>query len=394
MYGTTTPKDIQGSQPQDIPHYDSDSGNWDGQLANPDIAQIAGPARPTPSTARPTPTPEMETWAEWQGPNLPMGPRVLLRELVRYASRDTGRCWPAQETLADSLECSSRSVRTWTELLKIGGFLTTATIVDPVGKKHLTYTMAGAACGWEITRKRNRGGQSLIKSHLTEINRLQTQLDAALAMLGIDNTYLANPPEAEFSGKQERESLSENSAISETHLSPRYPENPEADQPEADQPEADQPEADQPEADQPEADQPEAEISGRTEPESELAAIRRKVVENWPTLKAKGWDYQGAAVKQYQQFGMAALDLDIEEGQEKERAARTCVHCDTVHDSTADLQVCGECGGSWCTKTSNPFCSRWQNSCRRQRNGQRPKGLRERMLDAENSNPIRSTTRV
>ena len=271
----------------------------------------------------------MEEWAESQGPNLPMGPRVLLRELARYANCATGRCWPAQETIADSLECSSRSVRTWADLLATGGFLTVELVVDNAGHKHLIYQLTGAASGWKVTRERSRGGGSLVKHHLSQINQLQLQLDAALAMLGVTDAPVETPPEKYSSGgvdvaagssvEPERESLSENPVEKEISLSNGSVETPVP---------------------------PEKYSSGGSEKDQ----IKDLVKAEWQLLASappghRAWEVMGGAIKHYLDLGLDQLKNDLAA---RRAAQSTCAHCGTIHETKDSVRSCSVCNQLKC----------------------------------------------
>ena len=76
-------------------HYNPDSGQWDGQLPNPEITARIGPVT-KPTLREPLDAKEPTYWAEHTGPWLKMAPRAVLREIARYADPATGRLSPVR----------------------------------------------------------------------------------------------------------------------------------------------------------------------------------------------------------------------------------------------------------------------------------------------------------
>ena len=84
------------------------------------------------------------------------------------------------------------------------------------------------------------------------------------------------------------------------------------------------------------------------------------VQENWALLQDAGWDQLGGAIKHYQAYGLDYLRRDLErkkaEVEKASLAARTCVHCQKVHESPDQVKPCVRC--------EDPICESFSSSCR------------------------------
>ena len=90
------------------------------------------------------------------------------------------------------------------------------------------------------------------------------------------------------------------------------------------------------------------------------------VQENWPLLQDAGWDRLGGAIKHYQAYGLEYLRRDLErktaEVKKASLAARTCVHCQKIHESPDQVKPCVRCEDPIC-ESSSSGCR--QNPCHR-----------------------------
>ena len=81
---------------------------------------------------------------------------------------------------------------------------------------------------------------------------------------------------------------------------------------------------------------------------------------NWPLLQDAGWDRLGGAIRHYQAYGLDYLRRDLErkkaEVQNASLDARTCVHCQKVHESPDQVKPCVRC--------EDPICESSSSSCR------------------------------
>ena len=126
--------------------------------------------RETPAAA-PTPLgrPTVNRWAIDTGPRLDLTHRVVLREIARYADDapktitvnallvhlEAGECCPTQETLAEGLDATDRTVRNSVRNLRGLGLLTTRPMPGADGKR-LIYRLAGVDADWQPAPKNER----------------------------------------------------------------------------------------------------------------------------------------------------------------------------------------------------------------------------------------------
>ena len=90
------------------------------------------------------------------------------------------------------------------------------------------------------------------------------------------------------------------------------------------------------------------------------------VQENWALLQDAGWDRLGGAIKHYQAYGLEYLRRDLErkkaEVEKASLSARTCVHCQKVHETPDQVKPCVRCEDPICESFSS---SSRQNPCHR-----------------------------
>ena len=142
-------------------------------------AQDALLPRETPA-AVPTPLgrPAVNRWAIDTGPRLDLTHRVVLREIARYADDapktitvngllvrlEAGECCPTQETLAEGLDATDRTIRNSVRNLRGLGLLTTRPMPGADGKR-LIYRLAGVDAGWQPAPKNERESRPIIAAY-------------------------------------------------------------------------------------------------------------------------------------------------------------------------------------------------------------------------------------
>ena len=135
--------------------------------------------RETPAAA-PTPLgrPAINRWAIDTGPRLDLTHRVVLREIARYADDapktitvngllvhlEAGECCPTQETLAEGLDATDRTIRNSVRNLRGLGLLTTRPMPGADGKR-LIYRLAGVDAGWQPAPKNERESRPIIAAY-------------------------------------------------------------------------------------------------------------------------------------------------------------------------------------------------------------------------------------
>ena len=135
--------------------------------------------RETPAAA-PTPLgrPTVNRWAIDTGPRLDLTHRVVLREIARYADDapktitvnallvhlEAGECCPTQETLAEGLDATDRTVRNSVRNLRGLGLLTTRPMPGADGKR-LIYRLAGVDAGWQPAPKNSKESRPIIAAY-------------------------------------------------------------------------------------------------------------------------------------------------------------------------------------------------------------------------------------
>ena len=135
--------------------------------------------RETPA-AVPTPLgrPAINRWAIDTGPRLDLTHRVVLREIARYADDapktitvngllvhlEAGECCPTQETLAEGLDATDRTIRNSVRNLRGLGLLTTRPMPGADGKR-LIYRLAGVDVGWQPAPKNSKESRPIIAAY-------------------------------------------------------------------------------------------------------------------------------------------------------------------------------------------------------------------------------------
>ena len=130
--------------------------------------------------AAPTPLgrPAINRWAIDTGPRLDLTHRVVLREIARYADDapktitvngllvhlEAGECCPTQETLAEGLDATDRTIRNSVRNLRGLGLLSTRPMPGADGKR-LIYRLAGVDAGWQPAPKNERESRPIIAAY-------------------------------------------------------------------------------------------------------------------------------------------------------------------------------------------------------------------------------------
>ena len=130
--------------------------------------------------AVPTPLgrPAINRWAIDTGPRLDLTHRVVLREIARYADDapktitvngllvhlEAGECCPTQETLAEGLDATDRTIRNSVRNLRGLGLLTTRPMPGADGKR-LIYRLAGVDADWQPAPKNERESRPIIAAY-------------------------------------------------------------------------------------------------------------------------------------------------------------------------------------------------------------------------------------
>ena len=130
--------------------------------------------------AVPTPLgrPAINRWAIDTGPRLDLTHRVVLREIARYADDapktitvngllvhlEAGECCPTQETLAEGLDATDRTIRNSVRNLRGLGLLSTRPMPGADGKR-LIYRLAGVDAGWQPAPKNERESRPIIAAY-------------------------------------------------------------------------------------------------------------------------------------------------------------------------------------------------------------------------------------
>ena len=132
------------------------------------------------SAAVPTPLgrPAINRWAIDTGPRLDLTHRVVLREIARYADDapktitvngllvhlEAGECCPTQETLAEGLDATDRTIRNSVRNLRGLGLLSTRPMPGADGKR-LIYRLAGVDADWQPAPKNERESRPIIAAY-------------------------------------------------------------------------------------------------------------------------------------------------------------------------------------------------------------------------------------
>ena len=136
-------------------------------------AQDAPAAAPTPLGR-----PAINRWAIDTGPRLDLTHRVVLREIARYADDapktitvngllvhlEAGECCPTQETLAEGLDATDRTIRNSVRNLRGLGLLRTRPMPGADGKR-LIYRLAGVDADWQPAPKNAKESRPIIAAY-------------------------------------------------------------------------------------------------------------------------------------------------------------------------------------------------------------------------------------
>ena len=130
--------------------------------------------------AAPTPLgrPDINRWAIDTGPRLDLTHRVVLREIARYADDapktitvngllvhlEAGECCPTQETLAEGLDATDRTIRNSVRNLRGLGLLRTRPMPGADGKR-LIYRLAGVDADWQPAPKNAKESRPIIAAY-------------------------------------------------------------------------------------------------------------------------------------------------------------------------------------------------------------------------------------
>ena len=130
--------------------------------------------------AAPTPLgrPAINRWAIDTGPRLDLTHRVVLREIARYADDapktitvngllvhlEAGECCPTQETLAEGLDATDRTIRNSVRNLRGLGLLSIRPMPGADGKR-LIYRLAGVDADWQPAPKNERESRPIIAAY-------------------------------------------------------------------------------------------------------------------------------------------------------------------------------------------------------------------------------------
>ena len=130
--------------------------------------------------AVPTPLgrPDINRWAIDTGPRLDLTHRVVLREIARYADDapktitvngllvhlEAGECCPTQETLAEGLDATDRTIRNSVRNLRGLGLLRTRPMPGADGKR-LIYRLAGVDADWQPAPKNAKESRPIIAAY-------------------------------------------------------------------------------------------------------------------------------------------------------------------------------------------------------------------------------------
>lgn len=124
------------------PHYDSDTGEWDGQLAAADILDQL----PPPTERKPGGPMDRTTWIAMSMPHLSGAGFKFLSGLNVYANAE-GRCWPSQTTLRRITGLSDGGLRNGQREAVKGDWIEVE--INGKGRHSTTYRMTGWQSEWK-----------------------------------------------------------------------------------------------------------------------------------------------------------------------------------------------------------------------------------------------------
>ena len=136
------------------------------------------PRETTAAVPTPLGRPAINRWAIDTGPRLDLTHRVVLREIARYADDapktitvnglpvhlEAGECCPTQETLAEGLDATDRTIRNSVRNLRGLGLLSTRPMPGADGKR-LIYRLAGVDADWQPAPKNERESRPIIAAY-------------------------------------------------------------------------------------------------------------------------------------------------------------------------------------------------------------------------------------
>ena len=346
-------------------HYSADTGEWNGQLPHTEILQSTEPDYPdypSPVTRR--------RWATTVGINFNLsgGERAILQAYAHDCGTPEG-CWKSAATMSYELGYNEDFIRdARKKLLKIG-------VLKDQGRRYRAQrvTLNMSVTGSDTRLQENPapakpgltpGYKNQTGSH-TRLQDAPPQTKPGVTPGYEDQTGChtrskpgVTPGKLKGTEREEREyidnlSLNSGSSFSSPGVTPGFTDRRRTindDQALQATP-----------ATESEATESEVTPPAHT-PEQER--IRAVVVENWPLLAAGGWLALKPALDHYLEFGLTYLHTDLkikqEELHKKERNARTCVHCNTVHQTPDQVEKCPRCEKTIC---SSRAASCRQNTC-------------------------------
>ena len=321
-----------GSQRPERGHYSTDSGDWDGQLPHAGVAGLAKNQSVAEAANWPGILQRMD-WAIAMTRTHKLSPpqSAVLKEIAYRDGQGRG-CTAAMQTIAEDTGYNEKSIRTAVKELRDRG------LIDAQGgsgqKKIMTLPV--------------RGGQLMYPTP-DSLTRVSTQDREPTPVTDSEATpeyYTATPVRdsgvREDPGRKFRGTPVRASEITRTKQETEREEfvclslisSSTSGSPVTD--------------------------AGANVKETKPAKedIDALVHANWPLLEQSGWKFLGGAVKHYGQYDIGYLQRDLQAKREslerEELAARTCIHCDTVHEAPEQLWPCVDCNGPKCYSQPSP----------------------------------------
>ena len=313
-------------------HYSPDSGDWDGQLPHADVARFAKNQSDVEAAKWPSLLQRLD-WATAMTRTHQLSPpqAAVLKE-VAYRDGQGRGCTAAMETIALDTGYNEKSIRTAIKGLQERG------LISAHGRRGQKKVIALPV----------RGGQLMCPTpdSLTEVSaqgREPTPVtDSEANRENHTATPVRNSGVRDDPGKRFRSTPVRDSEITRTKQETEREEgiyfslsggfN---------------------------SGSPVTDTGAQVEgPKPDKESIVDLVLDNWPLLDKTGWKSLGAATKHYELYGLAYLQTDLrlkrESLEREDLAARTCLHCDTVHESPEKLWPCPICEGPKCYSQHSP----------------------------------------
>ena len=348
-------------------HYSADTGQWNGQLPQADIADFASnqPEAETPNW--PTILQRMNwTRAIIRAYKLPPPQAALLNEIAFRDGRGRG-CTATMETLALDTGYGEKSIRRAIKPLEEKGLI--IAIGSQGQKKLMGLPVKNGQLPWPT---------SVRESEVPDTDRQPTSVRESEVDPNIG--HRVRSPESPPGSQLRSESpMFPPTSVRESDVPPNFGQRVQV---------TSVRESDITRKEQVTEREEYISISlnpgsnpGSSVRESEVqtAEIQRLVQDNWPVLK-QFWQHQGGAISVYTARGLEHTLQDIQEKRQKaehaDLAARTCVHCRTVHQSTDQVQSCPRCEALICTSRT---ASCRQNTCFRKPAGSGHNGPADRL---------------